>query len=99
MAKDWVSDAVNIKEFKIKNKRSNKYLLYDSDGKKYNSEKSVHDFNNVYIKYRGNLRKVLSEEETRSSTDLYYGVKDSARIIPFIKDDKKIEYLVLYEEI
>jgi hypothetical protein len=94
-AKDWFVD--NRLAFNIKNKRKNVYGIYDSDRKKYKAFKSVHDFSNVYVLYRSELRKVVSEEETRASTDLYWGVKDSARIYPVIKDGK-IMYIMLYEE-
>jgi hypothetical protein len=85
-------------EFKIKNKRKNVYGLYNVDRKKYKSEKSVHDISNVYVLYRGKLRKVVTEEETRAFSDLYWGVKDSARIYPVIRDNK-IMFMMLYEEI
>jgi hypothetical protein len=94
-AQDWFG--ANRTEFKIKNKRKNVYGLYDSDHKKYKSAKSVHDISNVYVLYRGKLRKVISEEETRAFSDLYWGVKDSARIYPVIRANK-IMFIILYEE-
>jgi hypothetical protein len=93
--KDWFVE--NRSEKNIKNRRKNVYGLYDSDRKKYRSEKSVHDFNNLYVLYRGELKKVVSEEDTRKSTDLFWGVRDSARIYPVIRDGK-IMYIILYEE-
>ena len=97
-AKDWFLEEDNRKYNNIKNKHHNKFNLYDSERKKFNSEKSAqHDFANVYILYRGKLRKVVLEEETRSSTDLFWGVKDSARIFPVIKNGK-IMFIILYEE-
>ena len=97
-AKSWFGNEDNKKSINIKNKRKNVYGLYDSERKKFKSEKSAqHDYTNVYILYRGKLRKVVSEEETRESTDLFWGVKDSARIFPVIKNGK-IMFIMLYEE-
>jgi len=97
-AKVWFGNEDNRKSINIKNKRKNVYGLYDSERKKFNSEKSAqHDYTNVYVLYRGKLRKVVSEEETRASTDLFWGVKDSARIFPVIKNGK-IMFIMLYEE-
>ena len=91
-AKEWLANPVN----NITENKKSVFHLYDSDNNKYKSENSVHDLNNVYIRHRGDLRKVVSEEETRKSKDIFWGVKTSSRICPVIKDNK-IMYIILHK--
>ena len=91
-AENWF--VANRSSFKIKYKRKSGFGLYNSDRIMYKSAKSVHDINNLYILYRSKLRKVVSEEATRK-LKLGWGVKDTARIYPVLKNEE-IRYIIVY---
>ena len=51
----------------------------------------------THIKYRGDLRLIQSEVDTRNSTDLGWGVESSARIMPVKTENNRIKYIVIYK--
>jgi hypothetical protein len=72
--------------------------LYETPGKAtsygmYNSDGTT---GKTHIKYRGGLRAIQSDAETRKATDLGWGVKSSARIIP-VFTDAGIGFIVIYK--
>ena len=90
-AKEWC-------DTNLIDKKSSIFGLYNKDGIKYKSAKSVHDLDNVFIKYRDEkTRRVVSYEETMNNKDLNYGVASSSRIYPVIIDNK-IKYIVVYNK-
>jgi hypothetical protein len=90
-AKKWCKE--NLKDGK-----AGTIHCYNEDGNRYKSNKSIHDIDNVNIKYRGKPRKVFSYETTINMTDLYWGVsKEQSRVYPVIVKDK-IKYVVMYNK-
>ena len=53
----------------------------------------------THIKYRGEPRLIQSEDDTRKSKDLGWGVESSARIMPVKTENNRIKYIVIYKPI
>ena len=91
-AKKWCKE-------ELINKNNGCFGLYNKDGNKYKSAKSVHETDNVFIKYRSEkARRVVSYETTINMSDLYSGVsKEQSRVYPVIVNNK-IKYVVMYNK-
>ena len=48
--------------------------------------------------YRGKRRRIQSEEQTRSSSDLGWGVASSNRIMPVLTEDDEVAYIVIFRD-
>ncbi len=80
-AKEWAlantpRTYINKKGETVEYEKPSAYGLYAEDGTK----------GTTHIKYRGDLRAILTEEEVRGSGDLGYGVATSARVMPVYAD-------------
>lgn len=71
-ARDWCSENLTYK--------SSPYGLYGAGGR-HGIDNNPKE-GNTHIMYRGRPRAIMSESDARGNTDLGYGVKDSARIMP-----------------
>lgn len=67
--------------------KASAYGLYDENGRK----------GTTHIKYRGEPKAIMTEEEVRNSTDLGYGVASSPRIMPVLSG-LIIRYIIIYRK-
>jgi hypothetical protein len=75
---------------------SSEYKLYKKVGDELVKCTKTNEAEATHIKCRKEERQILSEADTRASTDLGAGVGDSARIMPVRAENGSIKYIVVY---